>query len=373
MAQRRILIAGGGLAGLITALHLAREGISSTVIEKQCYPFHRVCGEYVSNEVVPYLNRLEAYPDLLRPAQIKRFQLSSTRGDLAELMLDTGGFGISRYCLDQFLYQLAIRRGIQFMLETELTNIHFKGDSFLVDSSAGSHEADLVIAAHGKRSRIDKQLERSFVSRSSPYVGVKYHITLPDFPDDLIALHNFSNGYCGISRVENEIINLCYLTHRDNVRAYGNIRAMEEAVLFRNPFIRDIFNRARFLFEKPETINEISFETKGPVEHHILFCGDAAGMVTPLCGNGMAMAIHAAKLLGERVVRWCREPGYSRAILEKDYAQTWQRRFSKRLWVGRSIQRLFGSDRASRSAVRLARHIKPVANLLVSLTHGKPF
>ena len=124
---------------------------------------------------------------------------------------------------------------------------------------------------------------------------------------------------------------------------------------------------------KPETINEISFETKSPVENHILMSGDAAGMITPLCGNGMAMAIHSAKILSTYLLRYCSDPNYTRSKLETDYAKTWNERFAKRLWAGRQIQRLFGNVYASNLAVFLGNQVKPVANYLLKQTHGTPF
>jgi menaquinone-9 beta-reductase len=109
------------------------------------------------------------------------------------------------------------------------------------------------------------------------------------------------------------------------------------------------------------------------VEDHILMAGDAAGMITPLCGNGMAMAIHSSKLLSEHIIHFCTAFGYSRAQLETDYTASWKIVFEKRLWVGRQIQRLFGSEQASDFAVNLARHSKFTANFLVKKTHGVPF
>lgn len=373
MAHQRVIIVGGGLAGLVASLHLAEEGIPSTVIERSAYPNHRVCGEYVSREVIPYLTRLGAYPHHLQPAQIDRFLLTSTLGDRAEIPLDLGGFGLSRYAFDQFLYQLAVSRGVDFRLQTEAHAIRFEHNVFVVDTTAGPLPADVVLAAHGKRSRLDKELNRRFMSKHSPYVGVKYHVRLPGFAKDLIALHNFDGGYCGISAVEGETLNLCYLTHRDNVRRHGNLRAMENAVLCQNPYLKEIFTSAEFLFEKPETINEISFEPKGPLEGHILLCGDAAGMIAPLCGNGMALAVHSAKLAAEHVTRFCKQPGYSREQMEYSYANAWKRAFAFRLWAGRNLQKLFGARYASRTAVRLATHLPPAAQALVRLTHGKPF
>src|SRR6185436_4667961 len=120
MADKNVVIVGGGLAGLVCALHLVREGVRPLVIEKNRYPFHRVCGEYISNEVIPYLEFLSAFPTSLSPARISRFQLTSTKGSMAVLPLDLGGFGISRYAFDHYLYTLASQRGVAFRLGNEV-------------------------------------------------------------------------------------------------------------------------------------------------------------------------------------------------------------------------------------------------------------
>ncbi|MCX8490314.1 MAG: FAD-dependent oxidoreductase, partial [Cyclobacteriaceae bacterium] len=229
----------------------------------------------------------------------------------------------------------------------------------------------VVIGSFGKRSKLDIALKRSFIQKRSPYVGVKYHIRT-QHPDALIALHNFKDGYCGISNIEDGKSCLCYLTHRDNVRKYGTIKTMEEEVLHKNPFLKPFFSTAEFLFDKPEVINEISFETKSPVQNHILMSGDAAGMITPLCGNGMALAIHSAKIVSELVSTFTKNE-ISREQLEYNYATKWNSLFANQLWAGRQIQNLFGSEWASNVAVNLARHVKPFARLLIKKTHGSPF
>jgi flavin-dependent dehydrogenase len=369
--MKNIVVIGGGLSGLVTANILARVGIACTVIEKKKYPFHRVCGEYISNETVPFLKRSGLFPEELEPPRINRFQLTSVNGKSAEMPLGLGGFGISRFSFDQFLYQKALACGVEFLLNTEVESVQFTGNDFEIHTRDKQLNSDVVIGAFGKRSKLDVTSNRSFIQKRSPYIGVKYHIRTTH-PFDLIALHNFKNGYCGISNIENGKSCLCYLSHRDNLKEFGSIRLMEENVLFKNPFLKNIFSNSDFLFDKPETINEISFETKSAVEDHILMCGDAAGMITPLCGNGMAMAIHSAKILSELVIDYSRQE-ISRDELEKKYSHQWNTQFTRRLWAGRQIQKLFGSVKASDFAVNLARHAKPVATFLVSKTHGQPF
>lgn len=370
--MKKVTIIGGGLSGLLTSIQLVRENIPVRLFEKKNYPFHRVCGEYISNETIPFLKFLNLYPDQFHPAQIRRFQLTSVNGKSAILPLDLGGFGISRYSFDNWLCQKAIQEGVEIHQNSMVTQIDFRDNQFILSTNKKSFTADVVVGSYGKRSRLDANMGRNFIKKRSPYIGVKYHIKI-EHPTDLIALHNFKDGYCGISNVENGISNLCYLSHRDNLKKAGSINALEEQILIKNPFLKRIFREAEFVFSPPETINEISFETKGPVDQHVLMTGDAAGMITPLCGNGMAMAIHSSKILSGHIVQYCKNESSSREELESSYAKEWQKQFAARLRVGRQLQNLFGSTFASNLAVGLVQNFKPMARYLISKSHGKPF
>ena len=371
--MKDIIIIGGGLAGLINAIQLAEAGLSVLVIEKKSYPFHRVCGEYISNEVVPFLQSIRAYPEALCPVTIREFQLTSASGRSSTMPLDLGGFGVSRYALDHFLYHRARQAGAAFRLDTQVQDVAFQQDTFTVMlPHQEQQQARLVIGAYGKRSRLDKQLNRRFIRQRSPYIGVKYHVKT-NFPEDRIALHNFEGGYCGISRIEDGKYNLCYLGSRTSLRQHGSIEAMEERVLWKNPHLKEIFRHAEFLFDKPEVINEISFAPKRPVVQHLLMSGDTAGLITPLCGNGMALAIHSAKLLSELIIRTYQSAGFNREGLENAHTRTWNQQFATRLRVGRNVQRLFGRGWVSEVGVQLVKKMPWVAEQLMRRTHGQVF
>jgi len=302
---------------------------------------------------------------------MSRFMLSSSDGKYENMLLDMGGFGISRYAYDHFLFEKSKERGVEFALNTEVTSVDFMGHSFVVTTHDKIFEAEIVIGAYGKRSKLDMELNRSFILKRSPFVGIKYHVK-SDHPEDLIALHNFPGGYCGVGKVENDTTNLCYLVHRNVLKAYKNIDDMEKEVLFKNPNLKSILSNSEKVFDRPETINEISFASKAPVENHILMAGDSAGMIAPLCGNGMAMAMHAAKMLSELIVLYFKKE-ISRPELEGAYAKSWNKHLAKRLWAGRQIQHFFGSETASTFAINLTLHIKPLARFIIRHTHGKTF
>lgn len=372
IADGKIIIVGGGLAGLITAIRLARKGFSCAVIEKKSYPFHRVCGEYISNETADFLTREDLYPFEFNPPQITHLQLSSVNGKSTTVPLGLGGFGISRYTFDNFLFNVAKKNGVDFLLNTEVESVQ-RSTPFSVTIQGQQLSASLVIGAIGKRSKLDVQLSREFIKKRSPYVGIKYH-TKTNHPDHVIALHNFRGGYCGVSNVEGGKTNICYLTHRDNLKKLGSIELLQEHILFENPHLKRIFHEAEFLFQKPEVINEISFETKEPVWNDILMTGDAAGMITPLCGNGMAMAIHSSKILSDLIIEHGSTKEFSSTKLEQAYTKVWRKTFSKRLWIGRQIQnKLFGTEWGSDLAINLAINSRLITNSLINVTHGKVF
>src|SRR5690606_41070249 len=81
-----------------------------------------VCGEYISNEVLPYLQALGADPLILKPSRIHRFQMSSVKGKTLESRLSLGGFGLSRYSFDQYLMNLAVDRGCRVLRSEEHTS-----------------------------------------------------------------------------------------------------------------------------------------------------------------------------------------------------------------------------------------------------------
>jgi flavin-dependent dehydrogenase len=364
-----VLIIGGGLAGLACGIHLAKTGTSVTIIEKSSYPKHKVCGEYISNEILPYLQWLGVDVVKLKPVSISRFEFSSGSSGIRKAKLPLGGFGVSRYALDNLLYNHALEAGCK-VIEANATDVKFKDNEFTVTASDVEYKAPVVIGAYGKRSNLDQALSREFFQKKSPWLAVKAHYK-GVFPDDVVALHNFSGGYCGVSKVENDIINICYLADYNTFKKYKNIEEYQEKVLARNRHLKNILESSNMVFEKPLTISQISFERKLPVEDHIIMTGDTAGLIHPLCGNGMAMAIHSAKIAAENVLEYL-EGKTSRAVMEQKYRQEWERNFSKRLRMGRMLGRILKSRLLTGPLMVLITTFPVLLPRIINQTHGKP-
>ena len=100
-------------------------------------------------------------------------------------------------------------------------------------------------------------------------------------------------------------------------------------------------------------------------------CGDSAGMIHPLCGNGMGMAIVSAKLASIRIIQFLNGEIESRNILEKKYCQDWNKEFKIRLKAGHIIDRLFRNQTISQIFYSILKLIPSLLTKMIQFTHGK--
>ena len=371
-----LAIAGGGLAGLALSIQVVKAGYSVILFEKEKYPFHRVCGEYISYESWDFLGSLGLDLEALNVSHIKKLRVSDIKGKFFEQELPLGGFGISRYTLDHELAKIAKRSGVNLNEETRVNEVIFSNEQFDIKTTNGNFNARMVAGSFGKRSNLDIKWKRNFTlakkNKLNNYIGVKYHVR-HNFPADLIALHNFSKGYCGISKVEGDKYCLCYLTTADNLQASGNdFQSMERNILAGNPHLKKIFNECEVLWQEPVVISQISFDKKSLLEDHVIMIGDAAGMITPLCGNGMSIALHGSKIAAQQIIKFFGS-SISRDTMEKNYKDQWNALFADRLKMGRRLQRLFDHQWLTGLVIGMGRSFPSMMTALIKRTHGHPF
>lgn len=173
-----LFIAGGGLAGLSLSIQLARAGFTVVLAEKERYPFHRVCGEYISMESWPFLEALGLPLSSMDLPRISQLTVTAPNGRKVEHPLPLGGFGISRFTLDRQLAGIARAAGVTLLEETRVLDIQTPrdpapgfdsdrgpasagspGDGGValteVHTNAGIFYARAAVGSFGKRSNLD--------------------------------------------------------------------------------------------------------------------------------------------------------------------------------------------------------------------------
>jgi flavin-dependent dehydrogenase len=122
----------------------------------------------------------------------------------------------------------------------------------------------------------------------------------------------------------------------------------------------------------PVAIAQISFDRKTLVEDHMLMVGDASGMITPLCGNGMSMALHESKIAYQLLTGFL-SGTISRRDMEIRYQVEWRKYFDRRLKTGRFIQSMFGKKWLSNIFIQSMKPFPKLIRYLIRQTHGEPF
>src|SRR5262249_14681733 len=152
-----------------------------------------------------------------------------------------------------------------------------------------------------------------------PLFGMKRHFSGPPLPDGVV-LHGFAGGYCGLAEIEGGVINLCFLAdekmfrdihphpspsynrERENARpsplrggGFG-VRSDQLTTKFlshlaaANPPLGEWLRAAEPMGEQWLSVGALAFGARGATCDDILLVGDAAGLIAPLVGDGIAMA-----------------------------------------------------------------------------------
>ncbi len=363
-------IVGGGLAGLCLAIQLSQLHHSVIVFEKNEYPFHKVCGEYISNESWDFLQSLGLTLSDMRLPKINQLGVSSTKGFMLEAPLKMGGFGISRFTLDHELSLIAEQIGVTVVENCKVNNVKESCAVYSIDTTKGLFNSKIVCGSYGKHSPvfIDKPSKNNIPN----YIGVKYHIKA-DLDASRIELHNFKGGYCGISKIEGDQYCLCYITTAENLKSnHNDIKQLEHNVLFQNPFLKHYFSNSQFLFDKPVTVSQITFDKKTTYSNGVFLLGDAAGAIAPLCGNGMSMGMRASKFLAMLLDSYFKKEITKQNAIDL-YKEQWNRNFSTRIKAGYYLQQILGKNTITHLSLKFLNTSPKLLQKIIRLTHGESF
>ncbi|MEL6528063.1 MAG: NAD(P)/FAD-dependent oxidoreductase, partial [Chloroflexota bacterium] len=294
MTQIDVAIIGGGLAGTRAAIQLANSGYSVALYEAGSYPQHKVCGEFMSHGCRTLLKDVGVDADAVGAASIGKTIITAPNGACWQEDLPGSAMGISRFQLDTMLSAQAMLSGVDVRERTTVTDI--QGDLHrgftLHTRKRETFSAKVVIGAYGKRSTVDRSLKRDFLQTRQPFIGMKQHARGLHLPN-AVELHIVPGGYCGMSRIEDGMTNICMLVREDTFRQHGqgSQERFVEWMTTQNPVLAERLSRAELLFDKWLSIAQVPFMSKGLVQNDVLMAGDSAGMITPLTGDGMEMAL----------------------------------------------------------------------------------
>ncbi len=370
-----VIIIGAGLAGCSTAIQLAQRGHRVLLLEQQRYPTHKLCGEFLSVEVQETFEHLGVL-DAVQTAgavPIHRAWLTTATGQSFHSELPGVALGLSRYQLDLMLMQRAEALGATCQDGTVVTAV--TGDleqGFTVTTPQERFTARMVMGAYGKRSGLDRSLTRPFVQRSFPFVAFKAHYTGIALPG-VVELHAFPGGYCGLSQIEAGQINVCWIAHErvmpSNAGKGDRSSILSRSILSQNAVLAERLESMTCVAGTSQALSQITFELKGKFDQDIWMIGDTAGMIAPLCGDGMAMALRSADL-AVPIASGFLQSELNAIALKRAYTRAWNREFRTRLHLGRLMHHGFIQPAIARIGVQLCQQIPALGSALIRATRG---
>ena len=332
------VIVGAGPAGSAAAIVLARAGRRVLLLEKDRFPRPKVCGEFLSSDALPLLDRLGARRAVeeQEPERIERGSFSLPRGPAVNFRLPAPALGISRFLLDDLLARLARDAGAEVRFGARVISV--EGDPeggfrvrYTQDQLTEEIRARAAVGAWGRWDSLDRKLDRGFLRRGSRFFGWSR-----DYCGDTSALggevrlYVFRGGYCGLSRVEGGVVNLAGVIAESRRRRLSpGWEAVCEHARESNPSLDRhlaslVPGPAGFLGTGP-----VFFTAKPPVEGGILMAGDAAGVLDPFSGEGQSAALASGFLAAQTIERFLSgELGPDQ--LPHAYEEAWKLRFARR-------------------------------------------
>ncbi|HEX7070732.1 MAG TPA: NAD(P)/FAD-dependent oxidoreductase [Rhodothermales bacterium] len=367
-----VIVVGAGLAGSSAAIHLVSRGYSVLLLEKHFYPVHKLCGEFLSGESQTYLHRLGVL-EAVRDAgaqQINHALIGTRKGRRYTLRLRRHGLGISRFSLDHILMVRAVAAGVT--VRQGLTVKEIEGDldtGFTVATDTGVFASRIVIGAYGKRSTLDRKLERGFLDSSRAHVAFKAHFE-GAADADVVELHAFDGGYLGLCPLGRNVVNACWIGHETMLRdSAGDPDEMLRRIQADNPYLGE---RMRTLERIPSSYlatSQLYFRSKGAMKADVAMVGDAAGLIAPMSGDGMSMALRSSEILVPYVDRYLRGR-VDAEDFRRRYARRWQFEFMLRMQVGYWLHEGFCTPRAAETGVAIARGVPLLGRALMRATRG---
>ena len=325
-------IVGAGPAGSTLAALLARRGCSVALIDRERFPRDKLCGEFLSYDALPILDCFGI--DLASAPAIDRCRVVARRRTY-EFSFPHAARGVSRLLLDNLLFRNAVSAGAQ-PLES-CTVLSISRDRLQTDR--GEIAARVVVGAWGRWGRFDQQLQRTFVrDRSHRNFGFKRHYRAGGgwrVPGGAIELYSFDRGYLGVSEIEDGQTNICGLVHASRLAGHkGRWESFVEEIRRQEPELEKMYSRYEPAQDGFLSSDPVIFRARSAVENGIFMIGDASGVIDPLTGSGMAMAIQSALLVAPFVLKTLMGRG---AESERDYRRRHHDFFASRIRWSRRV------------------------------------
>lgn len=370
-----VVIVGAGPAGSAMAVALAAYGWLVLLVERDEFPRHKVCGEFISPETQSVLRNLGLHQEIaaLHPVPLHTTKVVSRFAQTLQRPLPGEAWGLSRFCFDAALAAAAAARGVEVCTGTTATRFEmYEGYVHLhLRDRQKSYPvmARTAIMACGRSAPPGLAAGRKGDASQRRYVGAKCHYVGVQTAGE-VELYFFPGGYAGINPIEGGRANLCVLaTYEAFARTGRSIAGILAAAMDGNLALAQKMAGATALVETECAVAAVDTQRNAQTWGKMAQIGDSAVMLPPLCGDGMAMALRSAQLCATFADTYLRGTT-SLSMWQTLYEGAWQQEFGRRLWLGRQLQTLLQLPLVAECMLMTGALVPALADYFIRSTRG---
>lgn len=363
-----VVIAGGGPAGAIAALVLARAGVRVSVLDRARFPRPKLCGDSINPGALAVLRRL-GLSHVTEGGVLLDGMLVSGEGGVRVTGLYGGGYSgiaLRRDVLDARLIEAAAAAGAVVDEDVLVRGAELSEDGCrtvgLQITSGGvvsRRHARVVIAADGRQSRIARALRLSHTPRrprrwavGSVFGGVMGMSALGE-------MHVRRHGYLGVAPLPDGTANACIVT--------SSIERLRDPGLLLRAFRQDAEIGGRFaraeMLAPPTVLGPLAVDAVAAGIPGLLLAGDAAGFIDPMTGDGLRFAFRGGELAAQFAIEALEGRGSSAHLRLRDARR---REFGTKWRFNRVLRALVSSPTAVRAAGAAAALAPPMLGHVIA-------
>jgi len=346
-----VIVVGAGPAGASAAYLLAGAGIDVLLVDREVFPREKVCGDGLASRALVVLERM-GLGDWLRGFPEPEVMLfSSPNGEAVRIQPERPeGFSygrvIPRISLDEAVVERAAVAGARLLEGAKITSLEQWKDGLRLRGERNGQtvylDAQLAIAADGGQASLTQRL--GLIRRPPDLVAVRAYFEGDVGPENRPEIHFervIMPGYDWIFPLGGGRVNVGTGTLVSTVKegSLSLAKVMRQFVA-NNPYARERLRLAEMV--SPVQGHPLRTDLRGtrPYGQRVLVAGEAAGLVNPLSGEGIAYALESGEMAATHA-RCALESGdFSEAALSA-YGQALHRRYGADHRVARFVRIFF--------------------------------
>lgn len=379
-----VVIVGAGPAGCAAAYMLSGSGLKIALLDKETFPRDKICGDALGSDVAKQFYRISkslsenfsGFKNKIPSNGVRFYTPKHQQLDVAFKKPESaygGGFVAKRVDFDNFFFsEIANLPDIDIFQNQKITSVINEPGQIILESATKQFEASFALGADGAQSILNKKLTGNIVEKNHYSAGVRqYFSNVKGFhSENYIELHFYKEilpGYLWVFPLANNQANVGLGIPSGIVsKKQLNLKKELTRLLNTQPALKDRFKEAIPLDDIQGYGLPLGSKKRTLSGNRFLLLGDAAGLIDPFSGEGIANAIRSGRIAAAHV-----QKAFEQNKFDANFNILYDREIYNKMWkefkLGHALQKLFQFPSMINFLAKKANNNQSVQTLLSSM------